>query len=253
MSLTLPDDFGNTPKRELKIPKGMNKLLMQVCCAPCCGAVLECFKYHNISPTLFFYNPNIHPRAEYEKRRDELIELAKLLGFDYIIPEYDPKPWFAKVKGLEREPERGARCSVCFGDRMLATAMYAKEHGFTHFTTTLATSRWKNKKQVDAAGFIAQEASGVPYWSEDWRKEGLVTRRYQLVKEFNFYNQLYCGCIFSRDNDAYQKNEPNSIKSISFPVAKEQVHNLSDETLASGNENDQDIKFDLKEDLRCRC
>ena len=136
---------------------------------------------------------------------------------------------------------------------MLATAMYAKEHGFTHFTTTLATSRWKNKKQVDAAGFIAQEASGVPYWSEDWRKEGLVTRRYQLVKEFNFYNQLYCGCIFSRDNDAYQKNEPNSIKSISFPVAKEQVHNLSDEILASGNENDQDIKFDLKEDLRCRC
>ena len=124
----------------------------------------------------------IHPRAEYETRRDELIELADLLGFAYIVPEYDPKEWFAKVKGLEHEPERGARCSVCFLDRLMATALYAKEHGFSHFTTTLATSRWKNKKQVDAAGFAAQEATGVPYWSEDWRKEGLVTRRYQLVK-----------------------------------------------------------------------
>ena len=118
----------------------MTKLLVQVCCAPCCGAVLECFQVHGISPTLFFYNPNIHPRAEYEKRRDELMELADLLGFAYIVPEYDPKEWFAKVKGLEHEPERGARCSVCFGDRLMATALYAKEHGFSHFTTTLATS-----------------------------------------------------------------------------------------------------------------
>ena len=125
-------------------------------------------------------------------RRDELIELADLLGFAYIVPEYDPKEWFAKVKGLEHEPERGARCSVCFLDRLMATALYAKENGFSHFTTTLATSRWKNKT----------------YWSEDWRKEGLVTRRYQLVKSFNFYNQLYCGCIFSRDNGAYQKDCP---------------------------------------------
>ena len=113
------------------------------------------------------------------------MELADLLGFAYIVPEYDPKEWFAKVKGLEHEPERGARCSVCFGDRLMATALYAKEHGFSHFTTTLATSRWKNKKQVDAAGFAAQEATGVPYWSEDWRKEGLVTRRYQLVKSLS--------------------------------------------------------------------
>ena len=98
MTLILPPDFGTTPKTKLVIPEGMTKLLVQVCCAPCCGAVLECFQVHGISPTLFFYNPNIHPRAEYEKRRDELIELADLLGFAYIVPEYDPKEWFAKVK-----------------------------------------------------------------------------------------------------------------------------------------------------------
>lgn len=250
MTLILPEDFGNTPKRELKIPEGMTKLLMQVCCAPCCGAVLECFKYHNISPTLFFYNPNIHPRKEYEKRRDELIEMAKLLGFDYIIPTYDPKPWFAKTKGLEKEPERGARCSVCFGDRMLATAMYAKKHGFSHFTTTLATSRWKNKKQVDAAGFAAQEASGVPYWSEDWRKEGLVTRRYELVKSFNFYNQLYCGCIYSRDNGAYQKDAPQtipSITSISAPVATEDAN----EALLANSNQSSNASCGCMDDCHC--
>lgn len=214
MSLVLPPDFGATPKRTLVLPEDMTKLLVQVCCAPCCGAVLECFKHHQIEPTLFFYNPNIHPRSEYEKRRDELIELALLLGFAYVIPEYETKGWFAAVKGLEHEPERGKRCTVCFTERLTATALYAKEHGFSHFTTTLATSRWKNKQQVDAAGMAAQEATGVTYWSEDWRKSGLVTRRYQLVKEFNFYNQLYCGCVYSKES-------ANHIKHVQLPSAEE--------------------------------
>ena len=120
-----------------------------------------------------------------------------------MIPEYETRSWFEAVKGLEHEPERGKRCTVCFTRRLTVTAQYAKEHGFSHFTTTLATSRWKDKKQVDAAGFTAQEATGVPYWSEDWRKGGLVTRRYQLVKEFNFYNQLYCGCVYSQQNNTH--------------------------------------------------
>lgn len=233
MSLTLPADFGNTPKTKLKAPDGMSKLLMQVCCAPCCGAVLECFKVHNIKATLFFYNPNIHPRDEYERRRDELIELAKMLDFDYVIPEYVPRAWFAKVKGLEREHERGGRCSVCFCDRLLATALYAKANGYTHFTSTLATSRWKNKKQVDAAGFLAQEATGVTYWSEDWRREGLVTRRYRLVKEFNFYNQSYCGCIYSRDNaDSKLPNVAAAMRKVKYPHLAEEIDAKSSRRVA---------------------
>lgn len=214
MTLVLPADFGNTPKKELKAPENMTGLLMQVCCAPCCGAVLECMHVHNIKPVLFFYNPNIHPQDEYIKRRDELIELAKLLNFEYIIPEYDTKPWFDLVKGLEKEPERGERCTVCFTHRLTATAMYAKANGFSHFTTTLATSRWKDKKQVDLAGFKAQEATGTIYWSEDWRKGGLVTRRYELVKKFNFYNQQYCGCIYSKLNNDYLKPPTNKQQAI---------------------------------------
>lgn len=205
MTIQLPPDFGQTPKQKLILPEHLDKLLMQVCCAPCCGAVLECFKHHNLHPTLFFYNPNIHPRDEYLKRRDELVELAELLEFEYVIPEYEPKEWFCKVKGLEHEPERGKRCTVCFTERLTATALYAKEHSFSHFTTTLATSRWKNKQQVDEAGFAAEAATGIKYWAEDWRKEGLVTRRYQLVKEFDFYNQQYCGCIYSKQSAAFQK------------------------------------------------
>ena len=228
MSLVLPPDFGATPKRTLVLPEGMTNLLVQVCCAPCCGAVLECFKHHHLKPTLFFYNPNIHPRAEYEKRRDELIELAQLLGFAYVIPDYETKGWFAAVKGLEHEPERGQRCTVCFTERLTATALYAKEHGFSHFTTTLATSRWKNKQQVDAAGMAAQEATGVTYWSEDWRKSGLVTRRYQLVKEFNFYNQLYCGCVYSKESATH-------IKHVQLPSAEELSH--SAQAFAHGQRN----------------
>ena len=83
--------------------------------------------------------------------------------------------------------------------------MRAKELGISHFTTTLATSRWKSKEQVDKAGFTSQDTvGGVQYWAEDWRKGGLVTRRYQLVKEFSFYNQTYCGCIFSKINCEHQ-------------------------------------------------
>lgn len=228
MTLQLPKDFGQTPKQTLVLPEHMDKLLMQVCCAPCCGAVLECFKYHNLHPTLFFYNPNIHPRDEYEKRRDELIELAQMLGFDYVIPEYEPQGWFAKVKGLEHEPERGKRCTVCFTERLTATAQYAKAHEFSHFTTTLATSRWKNKKQVDEAGYAAEAVTGVKYWAEDWRKEGLVTRRYQLVKEFDFYNQQYCGCVYSKLSAAFQKESATPTKQLAQDTANALIHGQDD-------------------------
>ena len=111
--------------------------------------------------------------------------------------------WKEKIKGLENEPERGGRCLKCFTHRLTVTAIFAKEKGINTFTTTLCTSRWKSKKQVDEAGFSAQEAvDGIKYWEQDWRKEGLVGRRYELVKEINFYNQLYCGCEFSQENTA---------------------------------------------------
>lgn len=204
-AIKLPEDFGNTPKKDLKIPENFTGLLLHCCCAPCSGALFECIKSNGITPTVFFYNPNIHPKEEYEKRRDELIELAKLLNFKVHVGDYDTKSWFEKIKGLEQEPERGKRCAVCFTHRLTVAAMFAKELGLSHFTSSLATSRWKKKEQVDQAGFSAQEATGVMYWDQDWRKQGLVNRRYELVKKFNFYNQEYCGCVYSQRSSEYEK------------------------------------------------
>ncbi|SPT69279.1 Uncharacterized BCR, COG1636 [Anaerobiospirillum thomasii] len=203
----LPQSFGNSPKMDLHLPGDAKEVVMHCCCAPCAGAVLECFKANDISPVVFFYNPNIHPLDEYEKRRDELISLCSLLNFEVVVGDYDTKTWFEKIKGLENEPERGARCTVCFTHRLTVTALFAKERGINLFTSTLATSRWKNKKQVDHCGQEAQNAvEGSIYWDQDWRKQGLVGRRYELVKEFDFYNQQYCGCVYSQEGTQYVRN-----------------------------------------------
>lgn len=205
--LSLPKDFGNTPKKNLVLPENFTGLIVHCCCAPCAGAMFEFFKVNKLNPIIFFYNPNIHPKDEYVKRRDELIKLANLLDFKTIIGDYDTKTWFELTKGLEHEPERGNRCEICFTHRLQVTALLTKKLGLSHFTSTLATSRWKKKELVDKAGFKAQASvnNEALYWDEDWRKQGLVTRRYELVKKFNFYNQLYCGCVFSKINNDHYK------------------------------------------------
>ncbi len=211
-NFTLPPDFGpETPKKDLALPDGFTGLVLHACCAPCSTAVLECLIYNGIKPTVFFYNPNIHPGDEYIKRRDEWLHLCALLNLDAVVGDYDTKEWFCAVKGHEQDKERGARCSLCFEKRLTVTAQFAKSLNISHFTTTLATSRWKSKRQVDDAGYAAQSAvGGVSYWDFDWRKEGLVTRRYALVKEIGFYNQQYCGCVYSMAEAGYVKNPQGS-------------------------------------------
>ena len=113
------------------------------------------------------------------------------------------------MSGLENEPERGRRCQQCFVLRMTAAAKKAQELGIQYFTTTLASSRWKSLDQINQAGEMAQKAvDGVEYWSQNWRKGGLYERRNQLLKEFDFYNQQYCGCEFSiRDKSTELKEK----------------------------------------------
>ena len=208
---TLPKDYASSsPCTELDIPHGEKNIVVHCCCAPCSTAVLECLLFNKINPILFFFNTNIHPRKEYEKRRDELVHLCDLTGVEAVIGDYEPQKWFEAVKGLESCPERSARCEECFYMRLKATAYFAKERGINIFTTTLATSRWKNKQQVDAAGYRAQkECNGTLYWDKDWRKGGLVERRYKLVKEIAFYNQRYCGCVFSLEGALKQNKAQN--------------------------------------------
>lgn len=173
-------------------------VLLHSCCAPCSAAILEWLTVHDYAPTVFFCNPNIFPREEYDVRKNECVRYCKSLGIPFLDADYDHALWRDAVKGLENEPERGARCRVCFGIRLEATAMTAERLGIELFTTTLAGSRWKRLDQIREAG---QEAAarhpGTTYWDKDWKKGGLQERRSVLLKENGFYNQLWCGCEFS--------------------------------------------------------
>ena len=189
-------------KLKLEVPQAQTKVLLHACCAPCSAAIVECLLANNITPTIFYFNPNIFPRDEYQHRKDESMRHAKLLGLDYIEGDSDHNLWLSCVKGLENEPERGARCLKCFQIRLLATAKCAAENGFKVFTTTLASSRWKDLEQINAAGIYAQNAyPQTLFWQQNWRKGGLSERRNILLKQNNFYNQLYCGCEFSIRKD----------------------------------------------------
>ncbi len=183
---------------QIKTPNGDDRVLLHSCCAPCSSAIIECMLINNIRPTVFYYNPNIYPQEEYEIRKNEAIRFVTSKKLDFIDADYDYACWLQAMKGLENEPERGSRCLKCFKLRLTETARYASEHGFTLFTTTLASSRWKSLDQINEAGRYA--ASLYPttlFWEQNWRKGGLQERRNQLLKEYNFYNQQYCGCEFS--------------------------------------------------------
>ena len=176
----------------------MQNLLLHSCCAPCSAPIIEWLLANDIRPTLFYYNPNIYPREEYEIRKNECTRYARSLGLEIVDADYNHEQWLHCVKGLENEPERGARCSECFKMRMLASAQYAHENGFGRFTTTLASSRWKNLEQIAAAGHQAVlNFPEVSFWEKNWRKDGLSERRRILLAANDFYNQQYCGCEFS--------------------------------------------------------
>lgn len=191
----------------IEIPEGCSEVLLHACCAPCSSAIVEWMLNHGVRPTIFYYNPNIFPREEYEIRKHESMRHAESLGIEWIDGDYDHKSWQKCVCGLEHEPERGHRCEQCFLMRMKAAAEKAKELGFKYFTTTLASSRWKSVEQIEYAGFEAErQVDGVTFWAQNWRKGGLYERRNQLLKEFNFYNQKYCGCEYSKQQrEVYEK------------------------------------------------
>ena len=187
------------------IPEGCTQVLLHACCAPCSSAIVEWLMGHGVRPVIFYYNPNIYPRQEYEIRKQESQRHAESLGLTWIDGDYDHEGWLRGVCGLEDEPERGRRCEQCFTLRLTAAAWKARELGIRYFATTLASSRWKSLEQIERAGLRAEQTvnaavadgEGVAFWAQNWRKGGLQERRNQLLKEYGFYNQRYCGCEFS--------------------------------------------------------
>lgn len=188
-----------TKSFRLEIPSGETRVLLHACCAPCSCAIVECLAAAGLRPVLFYSNPNIFPEREYSKRRDECLRFAAAYGLDFIEDPYDHGAWQRVTKGLEDAPEQGPRCTECFKLRLVRAARYASRNGFTLLATTLASSRWKDLAQVDAAGqYACSLFPGVSWWGANWRRGGLQERRSALIREYGFYNQTWCGCEFSR-------------------------------------------------------
>jgi len=200
----------------LETPHGEEKLLLHSCCAPCAADIMDTLIASQIRFVLFFYNPNIHPRAEYDLRKNENIRYADKRGIPFIDADYDKDNWFARVAGLEMEPERGARCTACFDMRFERTALYAHENGFSLISSTLGISRWKDMEQINRCGIqAASRYQSMTYWTVNWRKKGGSSRMIAVSKAEHFYQQEYCGCVYSlRDTNHWR------MKNGRFPVQR---------------------------------
>ncbi len=174
----------------------MKKLLLHICCAPDATYGIEYFS-KDFDVTVFFYNPNIHPREEYRLRLIELYRVARRFGVDVIEGKYDPERWFEAVRGMEDEPEGGRRCSVCFKMRLEETARVAKELGFDAISTVLTISPKKDAELINRIGRAAAARHGIEWIDSNLKKGGGFKRSLELSREFELYRQEYCGCIFS--------------------------------------------------------
>lgn len=186
---------------ELRARGERPSLLLHACCAPCSSYVLEYLSgYFDI--TLFFYNPNISPKSEYDFRAAELERLIAQMPLEsevkLIVADYDPAPFEELARGKEELSEGGARCFDCYGLRLEQTARLAKERGFDLFCTTLSISPHKNAQRLNAIGKALSDACGVDYLYSDFKKKNGYKRSCELSELYSLYRQNYCGCAFSK-------------------------------------------------------
>ena len=175
-------------------------LLLHSCCAPCSTSVIERLAV-SFEMAVFYYNPNIFPEVEYEKRKSDQIRLLSDPSYPHRVSivdsDYDPDAFDRAVRGLENEPEGGRRCERCFLLRLEETAREAKAGGFDYFTTTLTVSPHKNAGQINAIGEMLAEQYGVSYLFSDFKKKDGYKRSIALSETYGLYRQHYCGCQFS--------------------------------------------------------
>ena len=171
-------------------------LLLHSCCAPCSSSVLEKIK-DNFNITIFYYNPNIFPQDEYEKRKKEQIKLLKNFNISFLDCDYNENDFLNFVYGLENEKEGGARCSKCFLLRLEQTAQMAQKNNFDYFGTTLTVSPHKNAQIINNIGKLLEEKFNIKFLYSDFKKENGYLKSIQLSKQYNLYRQNYCGCRYS--------------------------------------------------------
>ncbi len=176
------------------------RLLLHSCCGPCSSSVLETLtKYFDV--TLLWYNPNLYPQEEFERRFATQIELVEKMGLAEEVPvlaesrKHDD--YLRRVEGLEAEPEGGKRCTECFRLRLVECAKLARQYGFAYFCTTLTVSRHKDAERLNALGEEIGKAFGVEWLPSDFKKRGGELRSQQLAEQYGLYRQNYCGCEFS--------------------------------------------------------
>ena len=175
-------------------------ILLHSCCGPCSTTVLT-FLATYFDITVFYYNPNIEPRAEYEKRKQEQIRFIQEFNNEHITfldCDYANQDFRSKVKGLEQEKEGGARCAVCFKLRLEKTARLAKKLNFDYFGTTLTVSPHKNSQIINEIGALLETEYGVKYLYSDFKKKDGYKKSIELSKQYHLYRQDYCGCLFGR-------------------------------------------------------
>lgn len=170
------------------------RLLLASCCAPCSIGTIERLKNQGIDFAVVFYNPNIRPLEEYQKRCAENKRVCEMFNVPFIELAYEPEKWECATKGLENEPEKGKRCSQCFKLRLLKVAQYAKEHDFDTFSSVFGISRYKDFNQVTTIAKEVASQENIPYDDTNWRKNGGEEHTNKLAKEHNLYRQTYCGC-----------------------------------------------------------
>ncbi|MDY6325536.1 MAG: epoxyqueuosine reductase QueH [Catonella sp.] len=200
---------------KIKAANTRPSLLLHACCAPCSSAVLERIaKYFKID--IFYYNPNITPKREVDKRIEEVEKLLKLEpgteGIRLIPGKYDPESFEATAKGREMIPEGGERCYDCYELRLRETAVYAKEHNYDYFSTTLSISPYKRSQWLNEIGGKLAEEFDVPYLYSDFKKKNGYRRSIELSEEYGLYRQNYCGCKYSlaeRERKIKEKGDGN--------------------------------------------
>jgi len=178
----------------------MEKFLLHTCCAPCSIAVIDELK-NQFDLTVFFYNPNIFPKEEYIKRKNEVIKICNEWDIKMIDWDYEIEKWEKAIAGKENEPEGGARCPLCFALRINTAVQYAKNNGYNIFSTTLTSGRNKSAAIIFPIAERAEQEFGIKFYAEDWKKNGRQERGKKMVDEREIYRQNYCGCKFSLKNN----------------------------------------------------
>lgn len=195
-------------------------LFLHACCAPCSSYVLEYLAEH-FNVTVFFYNPNITEKEEYEKRKNELKRLISEKPFRYPVKmidgDYSPQLFFDMAKGKEYVPEGGERCFLCYEMRLKETARLAKELQYEYFCTTLSVSPHKNAVKLNELGAKYSKEYDIPYLYSDFKKRNGYKRSIELSHEYGLYRQNYCGCVYSRmqtERKEQEKNFQNEMKTV---------------------------------------